>query len=627
MKIPVSAEPTVLVLTALPVEMAAVLSYVNRDSPLQMVGPVLCEIGHFSASNGLSWRVVAAELGPGTVDTAGAVVAATTEFRPEVLMFVGIAGALKDEVAIGDVVAGTEIVWTERGKWSDGGYVACIRTVSLSTPLSQWARKVARDGNWTRRLQHPRSDAKAFVCQIASGEKVIADDDYRHWLQRTFSDAFAIENEGFALARASEVYANGERYVVRGISDAADGSKSDNAQPYAADAAAAFAFELLDAYSIVQDTAVATAPAALSKDTSIIMANEAVRDLSILAHELVTDVDLLDDDRGQVEGLAESVADGNEDSALTDLLCQVGIALGGNTGALITQRLFWFGRQLVRSAGARLSEWHLEESVKAAPMGMALLLTEPTVWSRCPDGARRRCLTALLGPPDNPRPPYPFTISLITPLLRAGAVNDSEAARVQSSFDLAPLDLLIANGVTLDMLVPRILADLDSGEFTRQNTAARFLYNLPSTVADQSLHPSLDFSLGAKLVEATIGAYHSFGAEEAMAWSYVSAWSPSRLAGGIWASVVYPDGRWIRTSASEHLPKLIAAAVGKSVLNEILNLVREMIDSSLELSPGAHPGASRDFLALAEKYTGSDQLVLRSFGEWLYSRQIDGQRR
>ena len=400
--VPVSAiapaRPTVLVLTALPVEMAAVLAHVSGDRSTQRVGPLVCEIGCFSASNGLQWRVVAAELGPGTVDTAGAVVAATTAFRPEVLMFVGIAGALKEDVGIGDVVAGTEVAWTERGKWSEGGYVPRIRTVSLSTPLSQFARKVARERNWTQRLQRPRSDVKAVVQQIASGEKVSADDEYRDWLRKTFSDAFAIENEGFALARAAEVYADGQRYVVRGISDVADGSKSDQGQPEAADAAAAFAFELLHAYSSVEATGVSSAPTAVSKTTEASAIEEGVGDLSALARELAADVDLLDDDRGQVEDLARSVAEGNEDAVLPGLLGQVGVALGGGVSPLIFRRLFWFGRQLLRSAGPRLPEWHLEKSVKAAPYGMAMLLTEPTVWSRCPDGAKRRCLTALLGP-------------------------------------------------------------------------------------------------------------------------------------------------------------------------------------------------------------------------------------
>jgi hypothetical protein len=534
-------------------------------------------------------------------------------------MFVGIAGALKEDIGIGDVVAGTEVAWTERGKSFEGGYLPRIRTVSLSVPLSQWARKVAREGNWTQRLQRQRSDVKAVVQQIASGEKVIADDESRDWLRKTFSDAFAIENEGFALARTAELYADGERYVVRGISDAADGNKSDQGQPEAADAAAAFAFELLNAYSSAQATGVSSVPALVSGSTEV--AGQGIGDLSALARELVADVDLLDHDRGQVEELARSVAERNLGAALPDLLSQVGAALQDGVSPLIFWRLFWFGRQLLRSAGAQLHEWHLEQSVKAGPYGMAMLLTEPTVWSRCPDGARRRCLTALLGPPDSPRPPDPFTIWLLSQLLRTGAVNYSEAVRLQSSFDLASFDLLIANGVTLDMLVPRILADLDSGEFGRQNTAARFLYNLPPAIAGQPVHPELDFSLGAKLVQATIGIYHSFGADEAMAWSYISTWSPSRLAGGIWAAVAYSDGRFLNIPASTHLPKLIAAAVGKNVLTEILGQVLKMLDSSLERIPGGLAGAGEDFSALAASYTGSDQQLLAAFGTWLRTRQ------
>src|SRR5215475_459733 len=96
-----------------------------------MAGPVVCEVGRFQASGGMSWRVVVAELGPGTVDTAGAVVTLAARFVPHVLMFTGIAGALTDQVRIGDVVAGTEVAWTERGRWSQGGYQA--RAQRLST--------------------------------------------------------------------------------------------------------------------------------------------------------------------------------------------------------------------------------------------------------------------------------------------------------------------------------------------------------------------------------------------------------------------------------------------------------------------------------------------------------------
>lgn len=242
-------EPTVLVLTALPVEMAAVLAQLGGDRSALLAGPVLCEVGRFRSSAGLSWRLVAAELGPGSIATVGAVVALTERFAPDVLMLVGIAGALTDEVRIGDVVAGTEVAWTERGKWWQGSFLPRVQTASLSVQLSQLARMVAREGRWTRRLTRPLPGARAVVAQIASGEKVAADQEYRAWLQATFSDAVAIETEGFALARAGEVYARGQRCVVRGISDYADGGKSDHGHANAANAAAAFAFELLDAYS------------------------------------------------------------------------------------------------------------------------------------------------------------------------------------------------------------------------------------------------------------------------------------------------------------------------------------------------------------------------------------------
>ncbi len=214
-----------------------------------MAGPVLCEVGEFEASSGTRWRVVAAEVGPGAVDTAAAVVAMTAQFQPGVVMFVGIAGALKDDVNTGDVVVGSAVCWTERGKASDAGYLPRAQAVSLSYPLSQLARKVAREGRWTDRLADGRAVVKAVVGQIASGEKVIADTHYRDELRRAFSDAVAIENEGFGLARAAELYTDAEACVIRGISDNADPGKNDHAQAAAADSAAAFCFELLDAYS------------------------------------------------------------------------------------------------------------------------------------------------------------------------------------------------------------------------------------------------------------------------------------------------------------------------------------------------------------------------------------------
>ncbi|MGH3156227.1 MAG: hypothetical protein ACRDNF_06600 [Streptosporangiaceae bacterium] len=350
------------------------------------------------------------------------------------------------------------------------------------------------------------------------------------------------------------------------------------------------------------------------------LAKTGADDLHTLVHDLVTDVDMLTDDQGQVEALARSIADTHDDAALVSILPALGSALGDGMDSLIGKRLFWFGRQLLRHAGDWLPDWDLEGIVKADPRGMALLLTDPVVWVRCPDAVRCRCLTALLGPPDNPHEPDPVAVRLLTQVLVTGPLSPDEAARMHASFDLASLDQLYQGGATLAVLAPRIVRELGSGDFGRQNLAARFLYKLPPGIRTQALAPELDFCLGARLVEAAVG--NSFGANEALAWRYVSEWPPQRLAGGIWAAVTCNDGHWLRIPASEHLSRLIAAAHGTNLLKEILEFVRNMLDTSLERVPRSRDEAGQDMLTLAGEYTGSDQQILASFGDWLRARIV-----
>lgn len=613
------SEPTVLVLTALPVEMNAVLEHIEDAGPL-MVGSILCEVGRFRASNGLVWRIAAAELGPGTVDTATAVASASASLRPDVVLFVGIAGAVKDDVVVGDVVAATSVAWTERGKSTERGYQPRVQTVSLSYPLSQWARRVARDGRWKERSKSISKDMKAVVGQVASSEKVVSSEEERARLRESCSDAIAIENEGFGMARAAETYSAAEAGLIRGISDLADGNKCDDHQQVASSAAAAFAFELLDVYSSVQATSTELRPLRRQPDSSSAVddqADPATTSSGALAHELINDVDMMDDNRDQVESLAESIAGEYDTQDHEVLIGKIGAALQQGISPLIARRLQWFGRQLFRSVSADLNELHLDEQAKAAPYGMALLLTEPTVWSLSPANARRRCLTAFLGPSDTPHLPSDEAIRLISPLLDSGALTDVEAARVRSSFDLAPLHQLLVNGVTLDKLAPRIIEDLDSGDFGRQNEVSRFLYSLQRGQIG-SMERDVEMAMGAKLVEAGTGEYHSFGAVEALALQYVSAWPGPRIAGGIWGSLIYTRLGEFRRSASEHLPTLLAATAGRDELKPVLTEVRELLQGSVRINRfQASQMLGNELMELAARYQGADRIELESFADLL----------
>lgn len=54
----------------------------------------------------------------------------------------------------------------------------------------------------------------------------------------------------------------------------------------------------------------------------------------------------------------------------------------------------------------------------------------------------------------------------------------------------------------------------------------------------------------------------------------------------------------------------------------IIEFVRNMLDTSLERVPRSRDEAGQDMLTLAGEYTGSDQQILASFGDWLRARVV-----
>ncbi|MEU9731308.1 hypothetical protein [Streptomyces sp. NPDC048002] len=234
-----------MVLTALDVEFKAVESQLGgcRRGPKDDIGTAY----RMGWVDGTPWQVALAEIGPGNHGAAVVAAKAVQLFGPRMVMFVGVAGALKNSIALGDVVVATKVYAIHGGKEEDGGFRARPEAWPLAHDLSQLAVETRR-GDWAGALGTPAPEV--HLKPVAAGEVVLnsASATLRDQLRDHYEDAVAIEMESAGMARAVQM-AGACPVTVRGISDKADGRKHladrRGGQTTAARHAAAFAIGMI----------------------------------------------------------------------------------------------------------------------------------------------------------------------------------------------------------------------------------------------------------------------------------------------------------------------------------------------------------------------------------------------
>ena len=237
-----------VILTAISEEYSAVRSHLIDLKEVEYNGTIY-ETGPFIAKNDKLWNIAIVEIGMHTSRAAFETERASEYFKPDVILFVGVAGGIKD-VAIGDVVAVTKAYGYEYGK---EGKSFCTRPEAPESTydLINRAKVVARNKKWTDRIHNDNNQIpKAFVGPVASGEKVIASTKSATYsfIRSSYNDALAVDMESVGFLQATHANKNLMSIVIRGISDNLDRkSESDRegSQALASINAAAFAFELI----------------------------------------------------------------------------------------------------------------------------------------------------------------------------------------------------------------------------------------------------------------------------------------------------------------------------------------------------------------------------------------------
>ena len=242
---------SILIMTALPIERDAVMRFLQKKGEIKTQNGSIytqCAFKRLEVSVGLS--------GAGSLNAGPEVERAIATLKPDVAIFSGIAGGVKD-VSLGDVVVASKLYGYEAGV--DAAEFKPRPEIGLpSYVLLQITHSLVQAGEWRLRTAGQSGrDSKVFVGPIAAGEKVVKSSTgaVARLIKTTFSDTLAVEMEGAGFLKAT--YQNRvDAMVVRGISDLLDNkgeADKSGSQEVAADHAAAFTAELLSALNRLLD--------------------------------------------------------------------------------------------------------------------------------------------------------------------------------------------------------------------------------------------------------------------------------------------------------------------------------------------------------------------------------------
>lgn len=163
-------------------------------------------------------EIVVVRSGIGKVNAAICTQILIDEFQIEAVINTGIAGSLKAEINIGDIVLSTDALQHDMDVTGFGHAYGVIPRMETSTfpadqGLIQLAKKICENVN---------TDIKVYLGRVVSGDQFIDDKNKKNWIASQFQ-GFCTEMEGAAIAQTA--YLNRIPFlIVRAISDKADDS-------------------------------------------------------------------------------------------------------------------------------------------------------------------------------------------------------------------------------------------------------------------------------------------------------------------------------------------------------------------------------------------------------------------
>ena len=238
-------------LSAMPDEITAVVESLGKVST-QTLGRRQYQVGSFRGE-----QLVAVFSGWGKVAAAATATQLVTTFGATRMVFTGVAGAVQDGLAIGDVVIGTQLIQHDMDAspifpryevpllgrallGTDSGLRARLRAAAEGFLREDLRRSVSQSSRDWFHIESPR----VIEGVIASGDQFIDSAAEIAALRHSLPQVTCVEMEGAAVAQVCEEYAV-PFGVVRTISDAADESAPHDFARFAREVAGQYSFGIL----------------------------------------------------------------------------------------------------------------------------------------------------------------------------------------------------------------------------------------------------------------------------------------------------------------------------------------------------------------------------------------------
>ena len=160
-------------------------------------------------------------------------------FDLDVVVNIGLAaGVDKSEQSLGDIIVANKIRYYERGKQHSAGFSIEPEYSDLQSEFAQ-SLQTANWADWPLGTSIGGNPRQVHFGTVASGEKVITDEEFIKALKAADRKIIGLEMESYGISAAA-LGRKEKVLLIRGISDFADATKNDYARLSAMEGAVLF---------------------------------------------------------------------------------------------------------------------------------------------------------------------------------------------------------------------------------------------------------------------------------------------------------------------------------------------------------------------------------------------------